>query len=72
MLRSNAPILQKTAKRNIVRHPAKLSNILVITQRQPEEWVETVSAKKANVLRHVNFFEWSLKSLEFLLKIIEV
>ena len=27
-LRSNAPILQKTAKRNIVRHPAELSNIL--------------------------------------------
>ena len=29
--RSNAPILQKTAKRNIVRHPAKLSNILALT-----------------------------------------
>ena len=28
MLRSNAPLIQKTAKRNIVRHPAKLSNIL--------------------------------------------
>ena len=28
MLRSNAPILQKTAERNLVRHPAKLSNIL--------------------------------------------
>ena len=26
--RSNAPILQKTAKRKIVRHPAKLYNIL--------------------------------------------
>ena len=24
---SNAPILQKKAKRNIVRHPGKLSNI---------------------------------------------
>ena len=31
-LRSNAPILQKTAKRNIVRHPAKLSKILAITK----------------------------------------
>ena len=29
MLRSNAPILQETAKRNFVRHPPKLSNILV-------------------------------------------
>ena len=28
MLRPNAPILQKTAKRNIVWHAAKLSNIL--------------------------------------------
>ena len=27
-LRSKAPILQKTAKRNIVRHPVKLSDIL--------------------------------------------
>ena len=27
-LRSNAPILQKAAKRSIVQHPAKLSNIL--------------------------------------------
>ena len=27
----NASILQKTAKRNIVRHPAKLSNILEYT-----------------------------------------
>ena len=37
-----------------MRHPVKLSNILVTTQKQPEEWVETVSANKANVLRHVN------------------
>ena len=28
MLRSNAPVLQETANRNIARHPAKLSNIL--------------------------------------------
>ena len=28
-MKSNAPILQKTAKRNIVGHSAKLSNILV-------------------------------------------
>ena len=27
-LHSKAPILQKTAKRNIVRHPVKLSDIL--------------------------------------------
>ena len=30
-LRSNAPISQKTAKRNIVRHPAELSNILALS-----------------------------------------
>ena len=30
-LRSNAAILQKTAKRNIVQHPAKLYNILEYT-----------------------------------------
>ena len=28
MSRSNTPILRKTAKRNIVRHPAKVFNIL--------------------------------------------
>ena len=37
MLRSNAPILQKTAKRNIVRHPSKLSNILVIMKLKQNE-----------------------------------
>ena len=34
MLCSNAPILQKTTKRNIVRYPAKLSNILVLTKKK--------------------------------------
>ena len=37
MLRSNAPILQKTAKRKIVRHPSKLSNILVIMKLKQNE-----------------------------------
>ena len=32
-LRSNAPILQKTAKITIVRHPAKLSYILAYTNK---------------------------------------
>ena len=31
MLRSNALILQETTKRNLVQHPAKLSNILGYT-----------------------------------------
>ena len=32
-LRSNAPILQKTAKRSIVRHPTKLSNMIDLWDR---------------------------------------
>ena len=32
MLRPNAPILQETTKINLVRHPAKLSNIFAKTE----------------------------------------
>ena len=35
-MRSNEPILQKTAKINIVQHPAKLPNILELSNRDED------------------------------------
>ena len=37
MLSSNAPTLQETAKRNIVQHPASLTNIFNITDTSVSE-----------------------------------
>ena len=44
MLRSNAPVLQETPKRNIVRHPGKLFNVLGQTNVRNRH--ENVAEKK--------------------------
>ena len=70
MLRSSAPILQKNAKRNIVRHPAKLSNILrLLLNSRAQKCIFAVKFKLPIIQIcwqwPMTFFITYLKSLKF-------